>query len=149
MESERKKRINKILDILKNKVVNTQEDLVKELKKSGIEVTQATLSRDLASIGVMRIRDKNGLRYQFNSEKSPILQSVITIEVQEILSNETSVVIKTLAGCAQSVAVVVDSWNHPDILCTIAGDDTILVLPKSIKYVKRVANYLKKEWNLQ
>jgi len=149
MESERKKRINKILDILKNKVVNTQEDLVKELKKSGIEVTQATLSRDLASIGVMRIRDKNGLRYQFNSEKSPILQSVITIEVQEILSNETSVVIKTLAGCAQSVAVVVDSWNHPDILCTIAGDDTILVLPKSIKYVKRVANFLKKEWNLQ
>jgi transcriptional regulator of arginine metabolism len=149
MESERKKRINKILDILKNKVVNTQEDLVKELKKSGIEITQATLSRDLASIGVMRIRDKNGLRYQFNSEKSPILQSVITIEVQEILSNETSVVIKTLAGCAQSVAVVVDSWNHPDILCTIAGDDTILVLPKSIKYVKRVANYLKREWNLQ
>jgi len=149
MESERKKRINKILDILKNKVVNTQEDLVKELKKSGIEITQATLSRDLASIGVMRVRDKNGLRYQFNSEKSPILQSVITIEVQEILSNETSVVIKTLAGCAQSVAVVVDSWNHPDILCTIAGDDTILVLPKSIKYVKRVANYLKREWNLQ
>lgn len=149
MESERKKRINKILDILKNKVVNTQEDLVKELKKSGIEITQATLSRDLASIGVMRVRDKNGLRYQFNSEKSPILQSVITIEVQEVLLNETSVVIKTLAGCAQSVAVVVDSWNHPDILCTIAGDDTILVLPKSIKYVKRVANYLKREWNLQ
>jgi len=149
MESERKKRINKILDILKNKVVNTQEDLVKELKKSGIEITQATLSRDLASIGVMRVRDKNGLRYQFNSEKSPILQSVITIEVQEILLNETSVVIKTLTGCAQSVAVVVDSWNHPDILCTIAGDDTILVLPKSIKYVKRVANYLKREWNLQ
>ncbi|HQJ75846.1 MAG TPA: arginine repressor [Bacteroidota bacterium] len=149
MESERKKRINKILDILKNKVVNTQEDLVKELKKSGIEITQATLSRDLASIGVMRVRDKNGLRYQFNSEKSPILQSVITIEVQEVLLNETSVVIKTLTGCAQSVAVVVDSWNHPDILCTIAGDDTILVLPKSIKYVKRVANYLKREWNLQ
>ncbi|HEY9188237.1 MAG TPA: arginine repressor [Ignavibacteria bacterium] len=148
MESERKKRINKILDILKNKVVNTQEDLVKELKKSGIEITQATLSRDLASIGVMRVRDKNGLRYQFNSEKSPILQSVITIEVQEVLLNETSVVIKTLTGCAQSVAVVVDSWNHPDILCTIAGDDTILVLPKSIKYVKRVANYLKREWNL-
>ena len=148
MINERKRRINKILDILKNRVVNTQEDLVNELKKSGFDVTQATLSRDLAGIGVMRVRDKNGLRYQFNSEKSPILQSVITIEVQEVLSNETSVIIKTLAGCAQSVAVVIDSWNHPDILCTIAGDDTILVLPKSVKYVKKVANYIKKEWSL-
>lgn len=148
MENEKRRRINKILDILKNKVVNTQEDLVHELKKSGIEVTQATLSRDLASIGVIRVRDKNGLRYQFQSDTAPIHRSMITIEVKEVLWNETTVVIKTLAGCAQSVAVVIDSWNHPDILCTIAGDDAILIIPKSIKFVKRVANYLKSEWNV-
>ncbi len=148
MENEKRRRINKILDILKNKVVNTQEDLVHELKKSGIEITQATLSRDLASIGVIRVRDKNGLRYQFQSDTAPIHRSMITIEVKEVLWNETTVVIKTLAGCAQSVAVVIDSWNHPDILCTIAGDDAILIIPKSIKFVKRVANYLKSEWNV-
>lgn len=148
MENEKKRRINKILDILKNKVVNTQEDLVHELKKSGIEITQATLSRDLATIGVIRVRDKNGLRYQFQSESMPIHRSMITIEVKEVQWNETTVVIKTLAGCAQSVAVVIDSWNHPDILCTIAGDDAILIIPKSIKYVKRIAGFLQNEWNV-
>jgi len=148
MENEKRRRTNKILDILKNKVVNTQEDLVRELKKSGIEITQATLSRDLATIGVIRVRDKNGLRYQFQSESAPIHRSMITIEVKEVLWNETTVVIKTLAGCAQSVAVVIDSWNHPDILCTIAGDDAILIIPKSIKFVKKVAGYLKSEWNV-
>jgi transcriptional regulator of arginine metabolism len=148
MENEKRKRINKILDILKNKVVNTQEDLVHELKKSGIEITQATLSRDLATIGVIRVRDKNGLRYQFQSDNQPMRRSMITIEVKEILWNETNVVIKTLAGCAQSVAVVIDSWNHPDILCTIAGDDAILIIPKKIKFVKKIASHLKEEWNV-
>jgi transcriptional regulator of arginine metabolism len=148
MENDKRKRINKILDILKNKVVNTQEDLVHELKKSGIDITQATLSRDLATIGVIRVRDKNGLRYQFQTDNLPIHRSMITIEVKDILCNETTVVVKTLPGCAQSVAVVIDSWNHPDILCTIAGDDAILVIPKSIKTIKKIVSYLQTEWNV-
>jgi transcriptional regulator of arginine metabolism len=145
MNTKKTKRINKLLDILKNKNIDSQNDIVKELKKNGFEITQATLSRDLATIGAVRVREKKGFRYLAQPETLPIHNNIVVFEVKEILSNETNVVVKTLPGCAQSVAVVIDSWSYPELMCTVAGDDTILVIPTSIKQIKKIVKILHKE----
>ena len=125
--------------------VYNQSELVKELKKLGFEITQATLSRDLAAIGAVRIREKNGFRYLFQSDTLPIYDNIAPFKVKDILSNEVNVVVKTLPGCAQSVAVVIDSWSYTEIMCTIAGDDVVLVIPTSIKQIKKIVKILQKE----
>jgi transcriptional regulator of arginine metabolism len=145
------KRINKISEILKSKSVATQEDLAHELKKQGIAVTQATLSRDLAEIGVIRAHEKGNIVYKFpkDEEAGSVSQRSISLyEVKGIDHNEMLIVIKTLSGCAQSVAAAIDSWNEPTIMSTIGGDDTILVIPKKCKDIKKAFALLKKKLGL-
>jgi transcriptional regulator of arginine metabolism len=140
------KRINRISEILKSKSVATQEDLAHELKKQGIIVTQATLSRDLAEIGALRAHEKGNIVYKFPKEDgagTTSQRAISLFEVKGISHNEMLVVIKTLSGCAQSVAAAIDSWNDPKILSTIGGDDTILIIPKKCKDVKKVYSFLK------
>jgi transcriptional regulator of arginine metabolism len=148
MVASRIKRIGKITDVLKSKSVATQEDLVNELKRQGIIVTQATLSRDLAEIGAIRVHEKDKIYYKFpENEEAGISKqrSISLFEVKEMLYNETLVIIKTISGCAQSVAAAIDSWNHPDILGTLGGDDTIMIIPKKCKDVKKIYKSLREK----
>lgn len=139
MENIKDKRRRLILQILQKQDMNTQDDLVRELSKHGVRVTQATLSRDLADIGVIRASHPDGSRYQLPAEPVSIRRQVIPAQILSIDHNESVVLIKALSGCAPSVAAVIDSWNLPGVMGTVAGDDTILILPKNIKGVKRLA----------
>lgn len=118
----------KVVALVESGVIYSQLDLVKELKKSGFKVTQATASRDLEEIGA--VRGSEGYRLQNSSDDS--LARVLTNE-QLILSVEASgnlVVVRTPPGGAQLLASNLDHSGLKSIIGTIAGDDTVLVVSR-------------------
>jgi len=122
-----------IKQIISEQAIGSQEELCAALHKSGFEITQATLSRDLKELGVVRANTTEGLRYVLNPlNEERRLQSFIGYEVEQISANESIAVVKTLPGRAQGVAEIIDSLHHPLILGTLAGDNTIFVTPTSV-----------------
>lgn len=133
----RAQRIQLIKTIISEEVIASQEELQIRLLNRGCEVAQATLSRDLKSMQVMKVSDaKKGYIYQLggmNSNDKPsftdmsridfIADGVVGIEFSGNLG-----VIKTLPGYANSVAIMIDKSNPAQILGTVAGDDTILLI---------------------
>ena len=118
----------KVVALVESGAIYSQLDLVKELKKLGFKVTQATASRDLEEIGA--VRGSNGYRLQSSSDDS--LARVLTNE-QLILSVEASgnlVVVRTPPGGAQLLASNLDHSGLKSIIGTIAGDDTVLVVSR-------------------
>ena len=120
-------------------LVHSQNDLVELLGDEGIDVTQATASRDLEEIGAVRGRDPNGvLRYQFLTESNENRSRYSRASDELVLSIVASgnlVVLKTPAGGAQLLASTLDRASSSgvlgNIIGTIAGDDTVLVVSKS------------------
>ena len=132
-----------IKQIISHHVVGTQENLRKALKVAGFDITQATLSRDLKNLGVVRVNSPEGPKYIVHVESEERrLQSFVGLEIEQIDANESLVVVKTLPGRAQGVAEIIDSLHHPSILGTIAGDNTILVTPTSTKRIKEIMKLL-------
>ena len=118
----------KVIALVESGVIHSQSDLVKELKKSGYKVTQATASRDLEEIGA--VRGSNG--YQLASSSDDSLARVLTTE-NLILSVEASgnlAVVRTPPGGAQLLASNLDHSRIKSIIGTIAGDDTVLVVSR-------------------
>lgn len=118
----------KVIALIESGVIHSQSDLVKELKKSGYKVTQATASRDLEEIGA--VRGSNG--YQLASTSDDSLARVLTTE-KLILSVEASgnlAVVRTPPGGAQLLASNLDHAGIKSIIGTIAGDDTVLVVSR-------------------
>lgn len=121
-----------------------QEDLLAELSKSGEEVNQATLSRDLRDLGVSRIHTADGPRYVLSDEvQSSHLRAMISYEITSIVANESMVIVKTLAGRAQGVAEQIDHLKLPAVLATLAGDNTIFIAPVSVAETKALEQQLK------
>lgn len=140
-KEEISKRHAAIKSLIASKDIANQTELVKELKTRKILVTQATLSRDLAELGIIRMPTENGYRYEIRtSEPEPVLRGFTAEEVISVEANENIVVIRTFPGRAQGVAFLLDSKRDPDILGTIAGDDTIIVVPKSVKRIRKTIN---------
>jgi len=132
-----------IQEIITVHAIASQEELAEHLRKRGIEVTQATLSRDLAEMNVMRIRSGDIFRYAMRTDEAE--QSIKSLVWKEMLgadANETVIVIRTLPGRASGVAMFIDSLRHPTVLGTIAGDDTVLVIPASIKKMQATMRFV-------
>lgn len=134
---DRSQRIELIKKIISEQVISSQDELQIRLQERGCDVTQATLSRDLRSMQVMKVSGaKNGYIYRLventaTGQKAAeglssldfMSDSVVGIEFSGNLS-----VIKTLPGFANSVAIVIDKANPVEIIGTVAGDDTILLI---------------------
>lgn len=128
-----------VISYVNQGLVHSQHDLVDLLAEEGIEVTQATASRDLEEIGAVRGRDKSGvLRYQFltdSNENRSTMSSGIDELVLSMAASGNLVVVKTPAGGAQLLASTFDRASEngelPNIIGTIAGDDTILVISRT------------------
>jgi transcriptional regulator of arginine metabolism len=147
--ADRVRRHREIRSLVKRRALSSQDELVEALTERGFPVTQATLSRDLKELRILRVPTDQGYRYaeagasadasgagrvgEPGSSEARRLQDVASLEVTGIDGNETCVVVRTLTGRAQGVAAWLDGLVIPDILATIAGDDTILVVPKSVK----------------
>lgn len=135
-------RQNKIKEILQKFHVDSQEELVGLLRQEGIEITQATLSRDFSDLGVIRVRAEEGSRYVIShTETGSQVYRLIRYEILAVGSNENCLVVRTLAGRAQGVGHFIDRLNKTEILGTIAGDDTILVIPASVRYIPDLVRF--------
>jgi transcriptional regulator of arginine metabolism len=134
-----------IKEIINARPIANQDVLRLELKKRRCAVTQATLSRDLSELGVVRMTSPEGPRYVLQSSASEVqvLKPVVGTQVVSIKSNENMIVVQTLPGCASIVGEFLDIQPHPDIIGTVAGDNTLLVIPASQKKTTHVLQFLK------
>ncbi|MCB0280360.1 MAG: arginine repressor [Calditrichaeota bacterium] len=141
----KKNRQFKIKEIISSMDIANQEELLSELKKQKIETAQATLSRDLNELGIIRIPTENGFKYSFSKDDlSLALKNVIGLEILSLVSNETTIVVKTLPGRAQGVAVFFDRLEKSHIIGTVAGDDTIILIPDSVKNISQIIKHIEK-----
>ena len=130
--SSKNARQSKIKEIITSRKIASQEDLLDFLRNSGFDTTQATLSRDLHEIGIVRVPDENGFKYVFHQEEtSQALKQIIGMEIINVISNESTVVVRTLPGRAQGVAIYLDRLPESHIIGTVAGDDAIIIIPDS------------------
>ncbi len=137
----------KIKEIVTTQIVSSQEDLLDKLRNEGFDVTQATLSRDLHEMNIIRIPHEDGYKYILHQdENSRAIAHVIGMEIVNVMHNENMIVVKTMPGRAQGVAVYLDRLSDSHILGTVAGDDTIFIVPDSVKniasIVQRIQNIM-------
>ena len=127
------KRHKKILELIDNFNIETQDDLLNMLKECGLNVTQATVSRDIKDLRLVKTIDNTG-KYKYtldvNLSNSVTYNSLkgFSYSIKSIDSSGNMVVIKTLSGMAQAVCANIDSMDVYNMLGTIAGDDTIFIL---------------------
>jgi transcriptional regulator of arginine metabolism len=126
-----------IREIVESRAVASQEELRKLLLQRGWDVTQSTLSRDLHEMRLARIPTQEGGRYAFpdmgeNSEPGTAgLEVLLPALFRKVDAVGELIVLKTVTGSAGPVAVALDAEDHPDVVGTIAGDDTILIICRS------------------
>jgi transcriptional regulator of arginine metabolism len=119
-------RHGQILQIIRGRSVGTQDELARALREKGIDATQVTLSRDIRELGLVKTTE--GYR-QLERETRNIQFSTLAAEfLQDVRLAQNQVVLKTAPGHANSVAVALDDEAWPEVVGTIAGDDTILVI---------------------
>lgn len=148
------RRQSKIIELIKNFEIETQDELVSKLKQQGFNVTQATISRDIKELRLSKISSKNGrTKYSIlSNEDSKISSRLIRIFVDGVIEidyAQNMVVIKTLNGMAMAVAAALDAMKNLEIVGTIAGDDTIFCATKTeqvaINIVKKLKDYIKEQ----
>lgn len=143
--SAKLKRQTKIKDLLNANFISSQEELLGYLDEEGIDITQATLSRDFAELGVVRVFTERGVRYVLNSEETgKQIAKLIGFEILSVEHNESIIVIRTLAGRAQGVAHYIDRLNRKEIIGTVGGDDTVIVIPNKEQSIPVVVEGIKR-----
>ncbi|MDP4115505.1 MAG: arginine repressor [Bacteroidota bacterium] len=139
------KRQGRIKELLSTYSISNQDDLLRLLKKEGFAITQATMSRDFAELGVVRAFVQGNVCYMLDPDESGNqIAKLIGFEILSIQHNETMVVVRTLAGRAQGVAHFIDRLNKEEIMGTIGGDDTLLVIPNKKENVPVIIDFIKK-----
>ena len=145
-----------ILDILGRQSVRSQGALLEVLSRKGFEVTQATLSRDLDELGAVKVREGKALVYAVPGEGgdrtarvAPGLEEVssrLRRQCEELLvtarASANLVVVRTPSGAANYLASAIDHADEPDILGTIAGDDTIMIITSGARQSRALASRL-------
>jgi transcriptional regulator of arginine metabolism len=132
---QKTKRLLAIEKIISEEHISTQDEILKKLKGKGISCTQATLSRNLRQLGVGRMPDgTGGYKYSLqenlrNTASSPFKLNIVPVII-EIVEAKGLMVIRTIPGNASNTAFVIDGAGRYEIAGTIAGDDTILVIPR-------------------
>ena len=133
------------LDIIDKKDIETQEELAAELKARGVKVTQATVSRDIKELRLLKVLSENGGYKYATAERAEkgMSERFIRILAESVMTIESAVnliVIKTISASAQAAAEAIDSLKWPELLGTIAGDNTILVIARSEEAVESVVS---------
>jgi transcriptional regulator of arginine metabolism len=146
MKTERQK---KILEIVENYSVENQEEMVACLQKAGYQVTQATVSRDIRELGLVKqVTESGGQRYQFAAVKEALLEDKYLRVLREGFTSmdmaQNILVIKTVSGMAMAVAAAIDAMHFSEIVGSIAGDDTIMAAVRTVEDTKAVMGKLRK-----
>jgi len=139
----------KILEIIEDNVIETQEELAEMLKKSGINVTQATVSRDIKELRLIKVLTEDG-RYKYAAMKeqdSTLNERLYKVFAETVLSIDYTgniIVIKTFPGAANAAAEALDAFDLKEVVGTVAGDNTIFVLIRNEENVIPVIERFKK-----
>lgn len=147
----KRKRQQKILEIIANNIVLTQDDIQNLLLEAGFKVTQSTVSRDIKELRLIKGHDAAG-NYRYVSSELRDTNKQAFSHYREIFSRYTTsvdfalndIVIKCVAGMASSVCVALDSMYNDMMLGTIAGDDTVFIVTRSEAQALQLTNELKK-----
>jgi transcriptional regulator of arginine metabolism len=133
-----------VREIIGSKRIANQDELRLELKKRGCAVTQATLSRDLHELGVGRVSTPGAASYALPATPgTSTLRPIAASQVISIGANESLIVIRTHPACANIVAEFIDNLGSPEIIGTLAGDNTVLVIPRSARKTVHTLNILR------
>lgn len=126
----------KIQEIINNQAIHTQEELAEWLRKDGFDVTQATVSRDIKEMGLIKVPTADDdYRYAIPGAAQPLntpdrLKRRLRETVVTINDSENLIVLRTIPGNAQALASLIDHSNWEEVIGTVAGDDTILLVIK-------------------
>lgn len=143
------KRHSKILELISEKDISTQEDLLVYLRKSGYDVTQATVSRDIKELRLVKTMVGDG-KYRYSpatSDKNTDVSTKYAVFNQSAKSVDYAnnmIVIKCYTGMANAACAVLDAMNHEGVVGTLAGDDTIFVLMRDEKSAVTLVDNIKK-----
>lgn len=136
-----------ILEIIANKEIETQDELCEELNKRNYSVTQATVSRDIKELRLFKVSGtEKKYKYAYLDEGSnkisPKMQNLFRECVLSIRPALNQVVVKTLRGNGSNAGMIVDKLNLPEIVGTLAGDDTLLIVAESAEKAEIVTSKL-------
>lgn len=136
-----------IRDLVSGHVVASQEELRQLLLGRGMDVTQATLSRDLRDLGLARVSAEDGARYVVpeslgDNVDKPLLSNLLPQLFARVAGVGELVVLHTVRSGAQPIAEAIDQEGFEDVLGTIAGDDTILIVTRSAEARERLIAHL-------
>ncbi|HOE56474.1 MAG TPA: arginine repressor [Bacillota bacterium] len=138
----------KILEIIERHPIETQEELAEELKKSGYHITQATVSRDIKELKLVKVLENGTYKYASMKEKDSLLnERLVKVFAESVLSIDYSgniVVVKTFSGAANAAAEAIDVLDYKEMVGTVAGDDTIFILVRNQEDVETLIDKLKK-----
>ncbi len=138
-------RHQKIIDIITNHQVQTQEELISRLRDNGCEVTQATISRDIRELHLSKVSQNGVYHYampkkdkNYSPEKynNMLQEALISVEAAQNM-----VVFKTYPGMANAAAAALDAAKHNEMVGTLAGDDTIFVVMRTSEDAKEFCDY--------
>lgn len=142
-------RHTRILEIIEKNVIETQEELAERLKEMGMDVTQATVSRDIKELRLIKVMTEDG-KYKYAplaKTENIISNRLMTIFSECYVSSDYAnniVVVKTLPAMAQAAASAIDSLKQTEIVGTIAGDDTIMIVCRAEKIAEELVNKFNK-----
>jgi transcriptional regulator of arginine metabolism len=139
----------KILDLISKKPIETQEELSEELKREGIVVTQATVSRDIKELRLVKVLAENGhYRYApLKQHDESVINRLTSLLKESLLKVDYAgnmVVLKTLSGTAMAAAAAIDALDINDIVGSLAGDDTIFLIVRQADHTMDVVNKFSK-----
>ncbi len=140
------KRHRKILEIIKENIVGTQEELAELLKQDGFNVTQATVSRDIKELALIKISVGND-RYRYSLPTDiTVSETRLRFMLKEFVLNyaasENILIVRTAPGNANAVASALDNAQWAEILGSVAGDDTILVVARKKEEIPDIIDKL-------
>ncbi len=135
------------MQIIRQKAIATQDELVQSLIAAGMEVTQATISRDIKELGIIKVTTASGEQKYLPMERSGEVASgrLMKVFAEAVIQVDVAVnlvIIKTLPGMAQAAAAALDSMHLPELAGSIAGDDTIFVAARSSSQAEQLGNLL-------
>jgi transcriptional regulator of arginine metabolism len=143
--AKKKERQFIIKQIIQQERIANQETLLNKLHQRGFKTTQATLSRDLRDMGIIRVPASDGYRYSISEEDSShFFGRIVGMEILGVYNNECEIVVKTITGRAQGVALYIDQLKHKNILGTVAGENTIIVIPDHTSSIPKLKEDLEK-----
>ena len=141
-------RHEKIKELIQQYDIDTQEELAYRLNEAGFKVTQATVSRDIRALKMMKVTGKDGKsRYVILQELPTEMGEKYTRVLHDALltidQGQNILVIRTVPGMAMGVAAALDALNWEEILGSIAGDDTVMCVARTLEEASSVAERLK------